>query len=95
MLPQIKERMPEKYNGYYEPFVGGGAVVFELLPENALINNSNKALINAYKQIGNAPEVFLKEIKQLDAKMWEPARLQKSTILYFWIVPMHLLTLPL
>lgn len=74
LLPQIKERMPEKYNGYYEPFVGGGAVVFELLPENALINDSNKALINAYKQIGNAPEVFLKEIKQLDAKMWEDGR---------------------
>ncbi len=74
LLPQIKERMPEKYNGYYEPFVGGGAVVFELMPENALINDSNKALINAYKQIGNAPEVFLKEIKQLDAKMWEDGR---------------------
>ena len=26
LIPQIKERMPEKYNNYYEPFVGGGAV---------------------------------------------------------------------
>ena len=55
LLPQIKERMPEKYNNYYEPFVGGGAVTFELLPANALINDINKALINAYKQICNEP----------------------------------------
>ena len=44
LLPQIKERMPKQYNEYYEPFVGGGAVVFELLPEKALINDINKAL---------------------------------------------------
>ena len=39
LLTQIKERMPEKYNNYFEPFVGGGAVAFALLPENALIND--------------------------------------------------------
>lgn len=71
LLSQIKERMPEKYNDYYEPFVGGGAVTFELLPANALINDINKALINAYKQIGNAPEAFLKAVKKLDEEMWE------------------------
>ncbi len=41
----IKERMPEKYNTYYEPFVGGGAVLFELLPVKAVINDINRALI--------------------------------------------------
>ena len=71
LLPQIKERMPEKYNNYFEPFVGGGAVTFELLPANALINDINKALINAYKQICNAPEAFLKAVKNLDTEMWE------------------------
>ena len=49
LLTQIRERMPETYNNYFEPFVGGGAVVFELLPEKAVINDINKALINAYK----------------------------------------------
>lgn len=74
LLPQIKERMPEKYNNYYEPFVGGGAVIFELLPANALINDINKALINTYKQICNAPEAFLAAVNRLDAEMWENGR---------------------
>lgn len=74
LLPQIKERMPEKYNSYFEPFVGGGAVIFELLPTNALINDINKALINAYRQICNAPESFLAAVKQLDEAMWEDGK---------------------
>ena len=74
LIPQIKERMPEKYNDYYEPFVGGGAVAFELLPTNALINDINKALINAYKQICNAPEAFLKAVNKLDKEMWEDGK---------------------
>ena len=71
LLSQIKERMPEQYNNYYEPFVGGGAVIFGLLPANALINDINKALINAYRQICNDPESFLEEIHKLDSEMWE------------------------
>ena len=74
LIPQIKERMPEKYNSYFEPFVGGGAVIFELLPTNALINDINKALINAYRQICNAPEAFLAAVKQLDEAMWEDGK---------------------
>lgn len=74
LLPQIKERMPEKYNDFYEPFVGGGAVTFELLPENALINDINKALINTYLQIRDVPEEFLREVHKLDEEMWEDGK---------------------
>ena len=31
LLPQIKERLPEQFNNYYEPFVGGGSVFAEVL----------------------------------------------------------------
>ncbi|MBO4998189.1 MAG: Dam family site-specific DNA-(adenine-N6)-methyltransferase [Lachnospira sp.] len=74
LLPQIRERMPEKYNHYYEPFVGGGAVIFELLPAKALINDINRALINTYKQIRNMPEAFLKTVNSLDEEMWEDGK---------------------
>ena len=74
LLPQIKERMPEKYNNYFEPFVGGGAVLFELLPSNALINDINRALINAYRQICDAPEEFIYAVHKLDIEMWEDGK---------------------
>ncbi len=74
LLPQIKERMPEKYNNYYEPFVGGGAVLFELSPVNALINDINKALINVYKKICVQPKAFLNEVNRLDREMWEDGK---------------------
>ena len=74
LLTQIRERMPEKYNRYYEPFIGGGAVLFELQPENATINDINKALINTYKRIQSEPFEFLKFINRLDEEMWEDGK---------------------
>lgn len=74
LLLQIKERMPKTYHNYYEPFVGGGAVVFELLPDNVLINDINKALVNTYRQICNAPEKFLKAVDKLDKEMWQDGK---------------------
>ena len=74
LIPQIRERMPGKYNDYYEPFVGGGAVIFDLLPANALINDINKALINTYRTICNEPDAFLKEVNRLDNDMWEDGK---------------------
>lgn len=74
LLSQIRERLPEKYNNYFEPFVGGGAVIFELLPEKALINDINKALINTYRQIANAPKEFLSAVNKLDSEIWEDGK---------------------
>lgn len=77
LIPQIKEKMPKTYNRYYEPFVGGGAVIFELLPEDAVINDINRALVNAYKVIASFSAEFLTEINRLDDGMWE--RWQKAS----------------
>ena len=74
LLSKIKERIPEQYNDYYEPFVGGGAVVLELQPENAVINDINKSLINAYTQIANNPDEFLDAVNMLDNEMWDDGK---------------------
>lgn len=74
LLSQIRERMPKEYNNYYEPFIGGGAVLFELLPKQAIINDINIALINAYRQICDCQEAFINEVQRLDSEMWEDGK---------------------
>lgn len=51
LLPELIALMPGKFNKYYEPFIGGGALFFEVEPKNAVINDFNSDLILAYKQI--------------------------------------------
>ena len=35
IIDKLKQYIPEEFNTYYEPFVGGGALLFELSPKNA------------------------------------------------------------
>ena len=53
IIDKLKEYIPTEFNTYYEPFVGGGALLFELSPKKAVINDSNKELINVYKVLCN------------------------------------------
>ena len=55
LLGELRSYMPETYGRYFEPFVGGGALFFDLAPEKAIINDFNEELINAYRQIKNNP----------------------------------------
>ncbi|MBF0819047.1 DNA adenine methylase [Streptococcus acidominimus] len=55
LLSTIKSLMPDSYNNYFEPFVGGGALFFELSPQTACINDFNSELINCYQQIKDNP----------------------------------------
>ena len=50
-LSKIKAHIPKKYDIYLEPFIGGGAVYFDLNPEKAVINDVHKELIDFYKSI--------------------------------------------
>lgn len=60
LLPELIELMPNKFNGYYEPFVGGGALLFELAPEKATINDFNTDLILAYREIRDNVEELIR-----------------------------------
>lgn len=48
IVSELKKYIPAEYDCYYEPFVGAGALLFELSPQKAVINDSNKELMNVY-----------------------------------------------
>ena len=49
LLEVIESHLPETFNRYFEPFVGGGALLFKLQPKAFSINDSNEELICVYK----------------------------------------------
>ena len=51
IIDKLKEYVPDSFDTYFESFVGGGALLFELSPRKAVINDSNKELINVYECI--------------------------------------------
>lgn len=50
-------------NRYFEPFVGGGAVFFDLLPKNAFLFDLNSELITTYKVIKNNLDELIHDLK--------------------------------
>lgn len=53
ILEKLLESAPDKFNKYYEPFIGGGALFFELCPKSAVINDYNNELMNVYMVLLN------------------------------------------
>jgi len=59
-LKNILPHIPANFNKYIEPFVGGGALYFNLNPENAVISDVHSELIDFYKSIkdGLSDEIY-------------------------------------
>ena len=51
-------------NTYYEPFVGGGAVFFDLLPKNAELSDLNNELATTYNVIKNNVNELIQSLKK-------------------------------
>ena len=69
LMEEIKKRVPIKYNSYYEPFLGSGAVLFSLLPTKAICGDQNKILIYLFNTIRTDPTQFFEELKKLKRVM--------------------------
>lgn len=66
LLDKILCRVPSSYTDYYEPFIGGGAVLFELQPDKAVISDVNEQLINVYRQLKADAQAVIAAIRQIN-----------------------------
>jgi len=72
LLSEIRRKYPERIVKYCEPFVGGGAVLFDVLsnysPKEVLINDINAELINTYRQIKTNCEPLISQLADLQGQ---------------------------
>lgn len=66
LLSQIIPLIPDDYNRYFEPFLGAGAVLFELQPKRAVVNDTNLELINVYQVVKEHPDELVRLLKKHD-----------------------------
>lgn len=62
LINDIKRLLPKKYNRYFEPFIGGGALFFDLKHTNAFINDYNPELTNLYKILRDNPQELMSDL---------------------------------
>ncbi len=67
LLPELTKYIHKKdltKHTYYEPFIGGGALLFELQPTRAIISDKNQELINCYEVVRDSLDDLIEELRK-------------------------------
>jgi DNA adenine methylase len=51
LLSELRKHVPQRLRRYHEPFVGGGALFFDVMPRRAFLADGNEELIHCYAQV--------------------------------------------
>ena len=65
LLPALRELVPSAFTTYYEPFVGGGALFFDLCPDGAVLADHNEHLISCYEEVRDNPSAVIEILQRM------------------------------
>lgn len=65
-LNHINDALPSIINNYYEPFLGGGAVYFNINAKHYYVNDKSKELMDFYKNIASQNNVFFEKLESIN-----------------------------
>ena len=86
LLDVIRTKYPNKIDKYCEPFVGGGAVLFDVLanyhPKEIMINDINPELTNTYIQIRDNVKSLIKILHEMQSLFWDMDNEQRKEYFY-------------
>ena len=91
LLERLEDRMPETYGRYYEPFIGGGALLLDVQPKNAVINDVNEQLLNVYRQLKADAEAVISILRELDSVECDKEHYLKKRTEYNKKIAAHIL----
>ncbi|WP_132060074.1 DNA adenine methylase [Halorussus amylolyticus] len=72
LLDELYSRFPDSYEHYHEPCFGGGALFFDLEPEDGTVNDTNSRLVNFYEQVRDSPEELIERCKSFEDPESDP-----------------------
>ena len=65
IIDSLRTHFPRKFNNYYEPFLGGGAVFFDMNNKKSILNDINKNISNSYKNIKRYPKQIIAGLQKI------------------------------
>jgi DNA adenine methylase len=72
LLDELYARFPADYGRYHEPFFGGGAVFFDLEPDDGTVNDTNPRLVNFYRVVRDHSDELITRLRGFDDPEADP-----------------------